>query len=352
MEITHIPAGSRTDDEIEGILAEVVDFDTLINRASGLGTDFDPRSDGVRQELVSANEYVTHQTWIGRSGGAIVAKGIAYLTLQDNVDVAEVWCSVHPGLRRQGLGSELLLAMEASLADQGRTQLTSYCEIPASARDGDLRGAHLAAESGAGSLPVEHPDVAFLLRHGFAFKQLERCSVAQTTTAAKLPAAELDEGYTIETWSGPTPEHRLDAIALLHQRMSTDTPGAEEFGEEEKWDAARVRALNATRSEGHERLGTALALKGDVAAGFTEVAHFEERPVVGWQGSTLVAREHRGHGLGTALKIANHVALGERASVERIYTWNAVENSWMLLINDRAGFATWAWVGLWKKHLA
>lgn len=205
MEITHIPAGSRTDHEIEGILAEVVDFDTLINRASGLGTDFDPRSDEVRQDLVSANDYVTHQTWIGRSGGVIVAKGIAYLRLQDNVDVADVWCSVHPGRRRQGLGTELLAAMEASLAGQGRTHLSSYCEIPPSACDVHLRGAHLAAESGAGSLPTDHPDVAFLVRHGFKFKQLERCSVAKTGTAASLPVGELDAGYTIETWSGPTP---------------------------------------------------------------------------------------------------------------------------------------------------
>lgn len=352
MEITHIPAGSRSDDEIEGILAEVVAFDTLINRASGLGPDFDPRADEVRQELSSANEYVTHQTWIARLGGAIAAKGIAYLTLQDNLDVADVWCSVHPELRGQGLGTELLDTMEKSLAGQGRTQLTSYCEIPLSARDADLRGAHLAADSGAGSLPVNQPDVAFLIRHGFAFKQLERCSVAKTATAARLPAVELDAGYIIETWSGPTPEHRLDAIALMHQRMSTDTPGAEEFGEEEKWDAARVRTLDAKRNEGRELVGTALVLKGESAAGFTEVAHYDERPEVGWQGSTLVLREHRGHGLGAALKVANHVALGERTGVERIYTWNAVENSWMLLINDRAGFATWAWVGLWKKRLA
>lgn len=117
--------------------------------------------------------------------------------------------------------------------------------------------------------------------------------MAKTATAAKLPAGDLDAGCAIETWSGPTPEHRLEQIALLHQRMSTDTPGAEEFGEEEQWNAARVRALDA-----------------------------------------------------------RHVAWGERTSVERIYTWNAVENSWMLVINDREGFATWAWVGLWTKRLA
>ena len=352
MEITHIPAGSRSDVDIDEILAEVVDFDRRVNRASGLGSDFDPRSDEVRHELLSYDDYATRETWIGRLGGVIVAKGIAYLSLQDNLDLADVWCSVDPEQRRLGLGTELLAAMETSLAGRGRTQLTSYCELPSSARDADLRSPHLAAESGAGSLPVRHPDVAFLRCHGFFFKQLERCSVAKTETAAGLPAGDLDAGYTIETWSGPTPDRRLEQMALLHQRMSTDTPGARDFGEEESWDAARVRALDAKRTQARALMGTALALRGEEAAGFTEVAHFDERPEVGWQGSTLVAREHRGHGLGAALKVANHVALGQRTNVERIYTWNAVENSWMLAINDRAGFDTWAWVGLWKKNLA
>ncbi|MDN5832677.1 GNAT family N-acetyltransferase [Brevibacterium sp.] len=153
MEITHIPAGSRTSDAMDEILAEVVAFDTIINEASGLGVDFDPRSEEVRQELMSDNDYVTHQTWIGRLDGAIVAKGIAYLRLQDNLDLADVWCSVHPRVRRQGVGTELLAAMEASLAGQVRTQLTSYCEIPAAALDADLRRPHLAAESGEGRRP-------------------------------------------------------------------------------------------------------------------------------------------------------------------------------------------------------
>ncbi|GAA1843401.1 hypothetical protein [Brevibacterium marinum] len=99
MEITHIPAGSRAADDIDEILAEVVDFDMLVNRASGLGADFDPRFDEVRLQLLSPNDYFTHQTWIGRVDGAIVAKGIAYLTLRDNLDVADVWCSVHPERR-------------------------------------------------------------------------------------------------------------------------------------------------------------------------------------------------------------------------------------------------------------
>ncbi|RAE31138.1 N-acetyltransferase, partial [Burkholderia multivorans] len=34
-----------------------------------------------------------------------------------------------------------------------------------------------------------------------------------------------------------------------------------------------------------------------------------------------------------------------------VYTWNAAENTWMLAINDLAGFETFAWTSVWKKVL-
>lgn len=360
MEITRIRAGELSEQAVDGILAEVLDFDTLINRGSGLGEDFDPLPAEVRRQLSSVNEYLTHTTWIGRLGGMIVAKGLAYLPLSDNIDVADLWCAVHPAYRRQGLGSRLLQVMEEEMRAAGRTRLSSYCELPPTVRDAAPQGAHIAAGSGFGSLPSAQPDVAFLAGRGYSFRQLERCSVARVggeatgdgLAGADEDPADREDGYVIETWQGPTPEHRLEQIAVLHQKMSTDTPGAAEFGDEEKWDAARVRILDAERAEKREIVSTALALRGEEAAGFTEVAHFADRPEIGWQGSTLVAREHRGHGLGARLKIANHARLGADSSVERVYTWNAVENTWMLAINDAAGFATWAWVGLWKKNLA
>ncbi|MCD1286992.1 MULTISPECIES: GNAT family N-acetyltransferase [unclassified Brevibacterium] len=360
MEITRIRAGELSEQAVDGILAEVLDFDTLINRGSGLGEDFDPLPAEVRRQLSSVNDYLTHTTWIGRLGGMIVAKGLAYLPLSDNIDVADLWCAVHPAYRRQGLGSRLLQVMEKEMRAAGRTRLSSYCELPPTVRDAAPQGAHIAAGSGFGSLPSAQPDVAFLAGRGYSFRQLERCSVARVggeatgdgPAGADEDPADREDGYVIETWQGPTPEHRLEQIAVLHQKMSTDTPGAAEFGDEEKWDAARVRVLDAERAEKREIVSTALALRGEEAAGFTEVAHFADRPEIGWQGSTLVAREHRGHGLGARLKIANHARLGADSSVERVYTWNAVENTWMLAINDAAGFATWAWVGLWKKNLA
>lgn len=93
--------------------------------------------------------------------------------------------------------------MESDLAADGRTALSTYCEIPESVRTADLRGAHLAAETGAGTLPVALPEVSFLSARGYGLAQIERCSVAPTATAAELDLGDMADDYIIETWRGP-----------------------------------------------------------------------------------------------------------------------------------------------------
>ncbi|WP_169251715.1 GNAT family N-acetyltransferase [Brevibacterium sp. 'Marine'] len=351
MEITRIRSGHVDPAAIEALMPELLDFDTVINRASGLGEDFDPIPDEVRHALTSTSEYRTTLTWIGRIDGVIVAKGVAELRLTSNTDTAEVWCGVHPDHRRRGLGAALLTVMEAELRAEGRTALSSFCEIPESVRAANLRGARLAAETGAGTLPAALPEVSFLSSRGYGLAQIERCSVAPTATAAELDLGAHVDDYVIETWRGPVPEHRLEHIALCKRRLSTDVPGAAKFGGEESWDGERVRALDAEKTAKGESMATALALLDGEPAGYTQVGSSADRPTVGWQGGTLVLSEHRGHRLGARLKVANHRSLAQHSAVERVYTWNAVENSWMLAINDQAGFGTWAWVGLWTKNL-
>ncbi len=352
MDITHLRAGALGAAELDTFLDAVIDFDARENAASGLGPDFDPLPTLVRQEFLTSTEYTTREFWIGRVDGDIVARGIAHLSLQDNREQSEIWLAVDPRRRRQGLGTRLLARMEADLAAAGRTQLRSYNEVAAADCLRQRRGAHLAAGSGSGSLPRALPGIAFLTRRGFELRQVERCSVAETSTAAQIDIGALAPGYAIATWSGATPEEHLRGMADLHRRMSTDTPGAAELMEEETWDAERVRQLDAERIAAGETMHTALALRGGEAAGFTEVSEPADRPEAGWQGATLVAAGHRGHRLGAHLKIANHRALARSTGVRRVYTWNAVENSWMLAINDLAGFATHAWTGLWTKRLA
>jgi hypothetical protein len=54
---------------------------------------------------------------------------------------------------------------------------------------------------------------------------------------------------------------------------------------------------------------------------------------------TLVRRDHRGHRLGSAVKVANLEALQrDRPDVTTVETQNAEQNPWMVSINERLGF--------------
>ncbi|WP_181274820.1 GNAT family N-acetyltransferase [Brevibacterium oceani] len=374
MEITRIRAGDLADPEVDELLAEIVEFDRAINRALGFGSDFDPLPGSVRGKLVRSDAFTSHEIWLGRIEGRLVAKSGAYLSLSDNTDVADVYTGVLPEARRHGLGTQLLTVMETQLREDGRTRMNAWCEMPALDFSADPRRPRIAAAAGTGSLPADHGEVAFALHSGYRLQQIERCSAARIQGAAiegeaGVPVPEMSsatgdettseapdgtaagDDYTIRTWAGPTPVEHVEAIALLRQKMSTDVPGAAELYDESKWDGDRVRALEADREFAGGRTQTALALLDGEGVGFTEVVSYAGRPNVAYQGATLVRSEHRGHGLGARLKIANHAALRRDSPIERVYTWNAAENSWMLAINDRAGFAAVGWVGLWKKIL-
>jgi hypothetical protein len=54
---------------------------------------------------------------------------------------------------------------------------------------------------------------------------------------------------------------------------------------------------------------------------------------------TLVRRDHRGHRLGAAVKVANLEALHrDRPDVTEVHTQNAETNRWMVSINERLDF--------------
>ena len=63
-------------------------------------------------------------------------------------------------------------------------------------------------------------------------------------------------------------------------------------------------------------------------------------------------REHRGHRLGLAVKLANVDALGAIfPSVRLIETANAQENAPMIAVNEMMGFEVAADTTLWEKTL-
>lgn len=211
------------------------------------------------------------------------------------------------------------------------------------------------ARSGFGAADPAHPEVAPLVRRGYALEQVYRVSVAALADLpdldARLAAAEArSPGYELERWIGDTPPEHREAMRALHERMSTDAPVGGLAWEPEAWDDARLAEFERTAQAGGRVLLTVAAR--DTASG--ELGGFSTLvlPVTGTtarQHDTLVTRPHRGHGLGMRMKLDNLVRLREvRPELLRVVTWNAEENRPMLSVNEATGFRPVAYEAQWQ----
>lgn len=161
-------------------------------------------------------------------------------------------------------------------------------------------------------------------------------------------------GYRTLTWFDEVPEDLLGEVAALWSRMSTDAPSGGLDQEPETWDAARVRDYVANSTERY--LHVLMTVAQEVATGalvaFTVVQVPFGELAFGFQQDTLVLAEHRGHRLGTLVKVENLRALArQRPGVERLLTWNAQENAQMLAINVGLGFEADGVAAVWQKRL-
>ena len=199
--------------------------------------------------------------------------------------------------RRQGIGSALLETVEQAGAATGSTSWQAA--VSHRLLDG---GDRLASPTGFGDLPLADAGVAFALARGYALEQVVRVSRLDLGTGPDRPV-DVAEGYRLLAWTGATPTDRRDDLAVLRTRMSTDAPMGELVTAVDAWDADRVRRHDDHVASGGQVVVTVAAehFGSGSLAGFTEVVVTPgmARAV---QEDTLVLREHRGHGLGLAMK--------------------------------------------------
>ena len=158
--------------------------------------------------------------------------------------------------------------------------------------------------------------------------------------------------YRIEVAIDELPEDWLEDRAYLARRMSTDAPMGEIDLDEEEWDAERVR--RQWSSAGSTRAVEAVArhLPTGRLVGYTDLTVRPATPHLAIQADTLVLREHRGHGLGLAMKVAEVRALvQELPRVTEIHTWNARANTPMIAVNRQLGFEERGFTHEWAKDL-
>jgi GNAT superfamily N-acetyltransferase len=240
----------------------------------------------------------------------------------ENRDRAFVMPAVRPASRRAGIGRELLRhAAERAAANQ-RTILAGVAVQ-------DSAGAAFASSVGAKLGLIE------------ARRMLDLRKVPASHFAGlREKAASAAAGYTIVSWTGPTPEEYMGLVAETFNAMN-DAP-RDEGWEDDVWDADRVRAradriLRLTDVRGYSV--AALHDESGEMAGLTQVEVDPDQPDWGYQGLTAVVRAHRGHRLGLLTKAAMLEWLAtEEPAIERIVTGNAASNEHMISVNEMLGY--------------
>lgn len=267
-----------------------------------------------------AGEVVALVAW---RGADVVGGAMALMPTLDHADRATVNVFVPPRHRGRGVGGALAARLVDDVAATGRTLLETAIVLPEGARE-------------------EHEYVRFAVAHGFAVGQVE------VTREARLPVRGLDElaaqaahhhdGYEIRVLADGVPDELLPGFLAVNNLIEVEAPTGDLDVEASALEAAGFRQAEATdREAGLRRLVTvALAPTGEVVA-VTSIAVGTQEHLSQW--GTIVRRDHRGHRLGLAVKVANLAAAqGLHPDRTRIQTTNAETNAHMVVINERLGF--------------
>ena len=277
-----------------------------------------PRETGERTEL-----------WLGTVDGEPVAIGELVLPVLDNEANGTAEVRVVAEHRRRGYGSQMLAHVVARARADGRRRLFGEVVEPL---DGDAVPAGVAFAESHGARPV-----LFEIRRVLELNALEEQRLVELAAQAR----ERAEGYSLVQWVDRAPDDVVDDLALLKGRMSVDAPHEDMEWDAEKYDADRVRALEATVAARRRRI-IATAARHDATGrlvGYTDIGVNIDRPRVAYQWDTIVLTEHRGRRLGLLMKVAN-VELLRRTidGVEIVNTWNAAINEHMIEVNEAMGF--------------
>lgn len=268
--------------------------------------------------------------WMARRDGRPVAHASASLPEDGNKHLAVLQMTVHPELRRQGIGAELLHVVAASLRDRGRTVVEGW--------------------------NVPHGGAAETWVHGLGFR------FVHTTIFQILDVAEVDrarwnvpvaEGYHLVRWADHAPEDLVNTYAKARAAIG-DAPLGESSPNTPDWTVDRVRRAEAEYREAGTDFRTVVAVDaGCEVVGLTELTARPLQPKRLMQGDTAVLAAHRGCGLGLAMKAAMlRWFIADKPAVRQVWTSTGASNTHMAEVNHRLGFATRGRYSVVNRELA
>jgi GNAT superfamily N-acetyltransferase len=275
------------------------------------------------------------EIWLaeGQTQGSVAGWYRLELPDLENLDQAELTLVVHPAQRRRGIGRALLKHATARAAEHGRSMLNSPARHGG---DGEAFARSTGAEPGL--VDVQRVMDVRTAEAG----RLERLREAAGPKAA---------GYSLVSWTGLVPEEFIEHAAALYAALN-DAPHDPQTAPA-IWDARRVRErVNDLRPAYGLRTYSVAARHEATAelAALSEIAVDPADPGWGHQMLTGVTRKHRGHRLGLLVKIAMLELLrGTEPQLERIYTWNAESNRYMIAVNEALGYTVQGRPASWWK---
>lgn len=336
----------RTNDygmEIREIKASDSDFGAWsdVHRKSSVADD--PTGplwrDSELRVVYDPHEHRDIKLWLAEDADVAVGAAALSLPMHDNLHLGEVEIYVRPESRRRGIGTALLNLLEQAADEYGRSSVLTYM-----------------------SSSIQTPDTPgslFAERHGFTFRltEIRRVQrppfpideIAKAVDAAQPYAAD----YEIVTWRDRTPDDYIDEYARLEARLSTDAPLGDMEYEGEVWDESRIRNSEERSARMHRDAWNAVAMAPDGSmAGMTRVVIPRDSDEHGYQDSTIVDPQHRGHRLGLLLKATNFDNFyRDRPGIQAIWTWNAESNAHMIAVNETMGYRVEGWDKMYQRDV-
>lgn len=243
--------------------------------------------------------------------------------VRDNRHLLYGEITVHPQHRRRGYGSRLLDRLLDLAAELGRHTL--WVPTPTDDRSGN----DFLRHRGFDCATVD-------ARRHQVLGEVDRAQVERL----RAEAARHGGDYRLERVRPPYGDDLLSSLIEVTAAINDAPMGSLDF-EDEVFDLDRLRDAQTARARRGESVYRGLARHrgtGEVG-GHTCVVLHPDQPTLGHQGDTAVARAHRGHRLGLALKIEMLDWLAEaEPQLQSVDTWNNADNRFMIDVNEALGY--------------
>lgn len=248
------------------------------------------------------------------------------LALQENTHLAEMEVLVRPTSRRRGVGTALFRAGEGICGAQNRTSIEGEVHVPAGASPENTAGHAFSRALGFVSV---HEEDHLILDLPVPEERIARLQALDVSGAA----------YDVLTWGGRCPDEYVEAYCAMRTQMSKDVPLGDSDWLPVGFDEARLRTSEERLSAGWIPVIAAARRRGDGEMGGYSMTLLPIGGDQAMQDDTLVMPGHRGHRLGTRLKLATLAIVAARHSERRsLHTWTDPQNHAMQRTNADFGY--------------